>query len=691
MVAPEKWTRNMPSKTPKQAKFMRAIAHGWTPSRMKSPPSRAVAQEFVEADRKYSGGFAENRYWTGGLAAMDEAHAGYKRGSLDFKWQEGGDVDYEENGMRRGGRTRRNGGGAGGLGGLGATESPYTYEEQVKRDAFLNMDIQPNGTYSTMLYNLQQQNLPSPEPTIAGATGPSGAEVTVGPRLAGPRRGGRRGGRGGRRNGGGPGPGPGPGPGGPGTAPPRIIPTDPASYIGVSAEEKEALKQSPYRDQLREHKAKIAATLGSARGGHVNYYQEGGAARAGHPEDVGKKGPNPWDPEEDTAAYNYWETRFHQEPPPPEEIVEDEVAEPGFLERWFGVKPEPANIAKTEEYLESINQARGGRVGYQTGGLAIAAPRGGVPPWIEPTGEPVQGYQFGGGARRGMPYRGVPPQRGMMRRGAGGDPRAMAGRMRGMAGRQRGMMQPGRAAPQRGGLAAMMQARQQQAGAQPGGGGILARIREAQQQQAGGAGGITPGGPGYDPGGPGTWAGRGGIPGGGMPGGNRYPPGYNNEAGIAQGPIEGLPPMRSPGDVIYDDFTPGGGGGIHGRGRDYDPTGGRGTIPPWKRPPGGRIAPPPGKFPRQPVQPGGPGGPFPGGRPPGGGFPIQGGARVPPNMRGYLQKMRMQNRPPSGPVGGGGNRVGMADQQGALARAMQKGTGRAPTSRRMAFGRGAQQ
>ena len=70
-----------------------------------------------------------------------------------------------------------------------------------------------------------------------------------------------------------------------------------------------------------------------------------------------------------------------------------------------------------------------------------------------------------------------------------------------------------------------------------------------------------------------------------------------------------------------------------------------------------------------------------------GGAGIPGGSRVPPNMQGHLQKMRMQNRPPPGPVGGGGqgNRVGQQDQQGGLARALQRGTGRPPMSRRFAF------
>ena len=80
--------------------------------------------------------------------------------------------------------------------------------------------------------------------------------------------------------------------------------------------------------------------------------------------------------------------------------------------------------------------------------------------------------------------------------------------------------------------------------------------------------------------------------------------------------------------------------------------------------------------------------PVPRGMPPDAGGPgPRGGPQMPPNMRGMLQKMRMSNRPRrgfSGPAGAGGppNRVGMADQQGGLARALQKGTGRPPMSRR---------
>ena len=59
---------------------------------------------------------------------------------------------------------------------------------------------------------------------------------------------------------------------------------------------------------------------------------------------------------------------------------------------------------------------------------------------------------------------------------------------------------------------------------------------------------------------------------------------------------------------------------------------------------------------------------------------MMGGPRIPPALQGYLQMMRMRQRP-----GGGGNRIGMGDQQGALARALQRGTGRPPMSRRRSF------
>lgn len=50
----------MPSRSKKQARLMRAVAHGWKPTRIKGP-SRKVAREFVAADQ------ARDRYALGGF------------------------------------------------------------------------------------------------------------------------------------------------------------------------------------------------------------------------------------------------------------------------------------------------------------------------------------------------------------------------------------------------------------------------------------------------------------------------------------------------------------------------------------------------------------------------------------------------------------------------------------------------
>lgn len=42
----------MPSKSKAQANLMAGIAHGWKPTGMKNPPSKAVAKEFNAADAK---------------------------------------------------------------------------------------------------------------------------------------------------------------------------------------------------------------------------------------------------------------------------------------------------------------------------------------------------------------------------------------------------------------------------------------------------------------------------------------------------------------------------------------------------------------------------------------------------------------------------------------------------------------
>ncbi len=305
-----------------------------------------------------------------------------------------------------------------------------------------------------------------------------------------------------------------------------------------------------------------------------------------------------------------------------------------------------------------------------------------------PTGGVMSGPR--GGVMGGQ-YRGVPPQRGMISRGATGDPTAMAGRMRAMAGRQRGMMPPGGGGQPPGGLAAMQQRFQQaRAGMGGPGGGSMGRLPPGfSDPMAGGRGGQygyegDPSQPGYDDRSYEDFVAQqrqqADVP--GLPGITDEVLRSRYEARNAnQGAIYTSGPSRV-GEVGIN--PPGGGSFAPG---EMIPGGG--NLPPYKQLPGQRrqVPPsPPGGGGMMGTL-GGPGyGPDPlGSAGPGGS--LRGGPRVPPNMRGYLQKQRMMNRPPSGPVGGGGNRIGMADQQGALSRAMQRGTGRPPMSRRMGFGR----
>jgi hypothetical protein len=475
------------------------------------------------------------------------------------------------------------------------------------------------------------------------------------------------------------------GPGGPGAAPPRIAPTDPASYVGASADV--SGRESPYREQLREHQSKIKEILGtgSARGGPVRGYQEGGTARA----------DNPFDPVAQKYQWRSWERKHGRDPDEPEVVAppapeeappppEDEGGFAAWLRSFFIPDPETENVEAVEEYMESIDQARGGRVNYQTGGLAqVNRPRGGVPPWVEPV---EQGYQFGGRAtgmmaprmaRRAMQqYRGVPPQRApiqprgglfaALQRGQRGDPRLR------VTGRTSRTLPPGidpRA------VAANPQGYAQWA-ADPRSAGARGILPGEMRGPMGPINIVDPTTGESTP----YWG----------PGGRE---GYDERVrrmqrgpmapggGPLQLPAPGGGPLQLP---IMNRPSPNVGRPGYDQIGDMGPiTPGGGNIPPWKRLPGQRrqVPPSPGR-----AYPGGPGGPVPGGEQ----LPM-GGARVPPNQQGYLQRMRMMNRPPSGPVGGGANRVGMRDQQGALSRAMQRGTGRPPMSRRYAFGRGAQQ
>jgi len=551
----------MPSKSPAQAKLMRAVAHGWKPSRIEGP-SRAVAQEFVDADRKYSGGFAENRYYTGGLAAMN--------------MQEGGDV-----------------------------WTPYgpaqDYGEMSDDEReFLSWDVSGGGIYKGMFREAQAKlrakyglSDPAADGTV---TGPPGGD--------GPPGGGYSGwpGYGGFYPGGGGGwspppgwvppgelpPGEGPpltgGPPGPGAGPPTNIPPS----VVPPPIDRRAGRDTPMSEALRTHRQRVASSLsvpegGYAEGGHVNYYQEGGAARPGHAE---RANPYP----ENSARYKLWEHKHHVDPAPPPVAQAPEPEDISWLQRILGVETE--RKGRTERELEEMGEAYGGYIdapGYQFGGLASA--------------------NF-----RGPPGGGVPPRVGMMNP-RGGIPRFQPGG-------------PGGAPPWKGRGPPRM----------------------------------------VPPSPPGGFPGRGGrgFPGRGFPGRGRGRPVPGGEMGIPAG--------EEPGGFL----RPG------GPGRPYMPGRGFPGGPPLQRPGG-----------PNPYMPGGPGGAADVGggmmsavrnaaqqRAGAGGVP--GGPSVPPNMRGYLQRQRMMNRPPAN-VGGGVNRVGQQDQQGGLARALQRGTGRRPMSRRGGF------
>lgn len=67
----------MPSKSAKQARLMRAVAHGWKPDRFKGPPV-SVAKDFVAADKRAKKGFAAG----GALDLMRQPIMRSQRGAL---------------------------------------------------------------------------------------------------------------------------------------------------------------------------------------------------------------------------------------------------------------------------------------------------------------------------------------------------------------------------------------------------------------------------------------------------------------------------------------------------------------------------------------------------------------------------------------------------------------------------------
>lgn len=359
----------MPSKSPAQARLMRAAAHGW-----KKPggggPSQAVGREFMNADRGYSNG-------------------GSVDGGYTFKQL----VKHLDGGIGSVFRIMR-----------GLEDGTYIKDPNTE----LIYMREPTGIESTPVVETD---------VVAGVQGPRSGR--------GPRGGGRgnRGGGGGGPRGGGGGGGPTPddtcpsgyrgrlgncrpnappgGGGGPRVIPGGVDPVTGGPPTGGDAPPTFAPPPSPaveseYSLALKAHNARIKETLG---------YAEGGEVRPGHPEGV-----NPYNKEEQPGLYALWERKYHKEPaPPPPPLPEAE--ELSWLEKLMGKKE--ASETRTERELEEMEQARGGRVNYAVGGLAAMAPPGRMmPPRGKPMPPPGMRPPMGG------PPRGIPP----MGRGRGINP-----------------------------------------------------------------------------------------------------------------------------------------------------------------------------------------------------------------------------------------------------------------------------
>ena len=207
-----------------------------------------------------------------------------------------------------------------------------------------------------------------PQATILGDSGIPGQDASAGRR-------GRRGGRGGGRRRppvGQPFPEGDPGdriippgrlPPGGGLVPPTATPYTPP--------DRRAGRDTDYSRALLEHRARLEQILGSAEGGAVSRYQEGGEVkRPGHAE-----GPNPYP--EGSARWKVWERKHHVDPAPPPQAKAEEEEDTGWFSGLF--KSEEDRRTRTERELEEMEQARGGPVGFQLGGYA-RAPMGRVPP-----------------------------------------------------------------------------------------------------------------------------------------------------------------------------------------------------------------------------------------------------------------------------------------------------------------------
>ena len=409
----------MPSKSPKQRRFMAAAANNPDFARRAGIP-QSVASEYHEADK------AKGMY-EGGLAPMNDIIQRGMAGGLERLaegFQEGGEVpDWE----RRLGsepltlaQIRKKLGAKGPYGAAGALVYLRKHGWRTATDAE-DQDLTKAVFYPPTAFG----------PTMAGEDTNIPAVRTPGYDPYYGRGPGTTGGRGGRRGRGPRGRGPGggrrrPPNGEDGPPPPRIIPpgrppggglVPPQIPPDYTPPDRRAGRDTEYSRALREHRARVAATLGVpsgyAGGGAVNEipasrevgYAEGGTTRADNPYPRG------------SARWKVWERRHGRDPNAPDEpetppvaAEEPEEDDRSWLDRLRGVEGE--RRGRTEEELEKLEEGRyrGGyipasrEVGYQMGGLAAA-----TPPRLRPPMGGVPPTMGGMRPRGGIPMRAQPP------------------------------------------------------------------------------------------------------------------------------------------------------------------------------------------------------------------------------------------------------------------------------------------
>ncbi len=176
----------MPSKSAKQKKLMQAVAHGWKPSRIKGP-TRAVAREFVQADKREKGRGGMTGYRYGGHTDMKYYDGGGVEG-----YQYGGGVSPAISAAYRGippqrGGIMQGGGGTGGVvppwmqqggGGRGGALAQMMQRMQQQRGGLHPGAQGPGGGFLSRF----AQQTPG-QPLHPGARGPGGGMTSPSPTL----------------------------------------------------------------------------------------------------------------------------------------------------------------------------------------------------------------------------------------------------------------------------------------------------------------------------------------------------------------------------------------------------------------------------------------------------------------------------------------------------------------------------